>query len=92
MICNLTIFDFQAIVLEGKYWKRKLDTVTTEYKRWRMYFKHKNEKERRENKVSVSVKVNLKTLFFHDSVLMESLRLVSTNCYCSIALLLTIVF
>ncbi|KAL5016828.1 hypothetical protein ScPMuIL_006417 [Solemya velum] len=29
----------EAIVLEGKYWKRKLDTVTAEYKRWRRYFK-----------------------------------------------------
>ncbi|KAJ8312491.1 hypothetical protein KUTeg_009864 [Tegillarca granosa] len=29
----------EAIVLEGKYWKRRLDTVTAEYKRWRKYFK-----------------------------------------------------
>ena len=31
----------EAIVLEGKYWKRRLDTVTSEYKRWRKYFKSK---------------------------------------------------
>ncbi|VDH95438.1 MAX-like protein X [Mytilus galloprovincialis] len=30
-----------AIVLEGKYWKRRLDTVTHEYKRWRKFFKSK---------------------------------------------------
>ncbi|XP_014245139.1 MLX-interacting protein isoform X2 [Cimex lectularius] len=27
----------EAIVLEGKYWKRKLNAVTAEYKKWRMY-------------------------------------------------------
>lgn len=26
-------------MLEGKYWKRQLDTVTAEYKKWRRYFK-----------------------------------------------------
>lgn len=31
----------EAIVLEGKYWKRRLDTVTHEYKRWRKFFKSK---------------------------------------------------
>nr|KAG5694292.1 hypothetical protein BaRGS_032010 [Batillaria attramentaria] len=29
----------EAVVLEGKYWKRRLDTVTKEYKRWRRYFR-----------------------------------------------------
>ncbi|BFZ18664.1 hypothetical protein BsWGS_21703 [Bradybaena similaris] len=29
----------EAVVLEGKYWKRQLDTVTAEYKKWRRYFK-----------------------------------------------------
>lgn len=28
----------EAIVLEGKYWKRKVSNVTAEYKKWRMYF------------------------------------------------------
>lgn len=27
----------EAIVLEGKYWKRKLNAVTAEYKKWRMF-------------------------------------------------------
>jgi len=31
----------QAVVLEGKYWKRKLATVTAEYKKWRMFYKNK---------------------------------------------------
>ncbi|VEN55280.1 unnamed protein product, partial [Callosobruchus maculatus] len=30
----------EAVVLEGKYWKRKLAAVTAEYKRWRMF--HRN--------------------------------------------------
>lgn len=29
----------EAIVLEGKYWKRRLDTVTKEYKSWRKFSK-----------------------------------------------------
>ena len=32
---------FQAVVLEGKYWKRRLESVTAEYKRWRTFFKEK---------------------------------------------------
>nr|XP_053634728.1 carbohydrate-responsive element-binding protein-like [Cherax quadricarinatus] len=31
----------EAIVLEGKYWKRQLDAVTAEYKKWRIYHKNK---------------------------------------------------
>ena len=27
----------QAVVLEGKYWKRKLNAVTAEYKKWRLF-------------------------------------------------------
>jgi hypothetical protein len=26
------------VVLEGKYWKRKLHAVTAEYKKWRQFF------------------------------------------------------
>ncbi|XP_077995978.1 MLX-interacting protein-like [Glandiceps talaboti] len=35
----------QAVVLEGKYWKRTLDTVVLEYKRWRSFFKEKNSRD-----------------------------------------------
>jgi hypothetical protein len=31
----------EAVVLEGKYWKRRLATVTAEYKKWRIFFKNK---------------------------------------------------
>jgi MAX-like protein X len=31
----------QAVVLEGKYWKRKLAAVTAEYKKWRMFYSNK---------------------------------------------------
>ena len=27
----------EAVILEGKYWKRRLATVTAEYKKWRLY-------------------------------------------------------
>ena len=27
----------QAVVLEGKYWKRKPEAVATEYRKWRFY-------------------------------------------------------
>lgn len=32
----------EAVVLEGKYWKRKLAAVTAEYKKWRMFYRNKN--------------------------------------------------
>lgn len=38
-LCN-QLFDAQAVVLEGKYWKRRLATVTAEYKKWRIFFKN----------------------------------------------------
>lgn len=31
----------QAVVLEGKYWKRRLETVCAEYKKWRLFYKDK---------------------------------------------------
>lgn len=32
-------FDFQAIVLEGSYWKRRIEVVIKEYHKWRIYYK-----------------------------------------------------
>ncbi|KRT83720.1 hypothetical protein AMK59_3237, partial [Oryctes borbonicus] len=32
----------EAIVMEGKYWKRKLEAVTAEYKKWRMFYKNQS--------------------------------------------------
>lgn len=32
----------EAIVMEGKYWKRNYGNITAEYKKWRMYFCNKN--------------------------------------------------
>ncbi|CAH1231129.1 MLXIP [Branchiostoma lanceolatum] len=31
----------QAVVLEGKYWKRRMETVVKEYMKWRVYYKKK---------------------------------------------------
>ena len=28
--------------MEGKYWKRKLSAVATEYRKWRLHYKEKN--------------------------------------------------
>ena len=33
----------QIFFSEGKYWKRKLATVTAEYKRWRIFYKQQHE-------------------------------------------------
>jgi len=32
----------QAVVLEGKYWKRKESAVATEYRKWRLLYHKKN--------------------------------------------------
>lgn len=29
----------QAIVLEGSYWKRRIEVVIKEYHKWRIYYK-----------------------------------------------------
>lgn len=39
MCISYFFLHIQAIVLEGKYWKRRLDTVTKEYKSWRKFTK-----------------------------------------------------
>ena len=41
MSCIDIYFQLQAVVLEGKYWKRKVDAVASEYRKWRFY-KEKN--------------------------------------------------
>ena len=30
----------EAILLEGKYWKRRADVVKAEYNKWRLYYQH----------------------------------------------------
>lgn len=37
----------QAVVLEGNYWKRRIEVVMREYHKWRIYYK---------KRVSVSVR------------------------------------
>lgn len=32
----------EAVVLEGKYWKRRLESVKAEYQKWRLYYKEKS--------------------------------------------------
>jgi len=31
----------QAVVLEGKYWKRNMVCLVAEYQKWRLFFKEK---------------------------------------------------
>ena len=38
-----------STLLEGKYWKRKLKTVTKEYMKWRLFYKKRGEEEGAEN-------------------------------------------
>lgn len=33
------IFGLQAVVLEGNYWKRRIEVVMKEYNKWRIYYK-----------------------------------------------------
>jgi MAX-like protein X len=35
----------ETVILEGKYWKRKLTTVTAEYSKWRMYHRKRGRPE-----------------------------------------------
>ncbi len=35
----------EAVILEGKYWKRRLTTVTAEYQKWRMYHRKRGRPE-----------------------------------------------
>jgi len=48
----------EAVLLEGKYWKRGTGTVTAEYNKWRKYHKEKHS-----SSVSVSFFQNLISLF-----------------------------
>lgn len=32
---------FKAVVMEGKYWKRKLSNVAAEYKKWRLFYRNR---------------------------------------------------
>lgn len=36
--CLLSLFP-QAIVLEGSYWKQRIEVVIKEYHKWRIYYK-----------------------------------------------------
>ena len=46
------VLNYQAIVLEGSYWKRRIEVVIKEYHKWRIYHKkrvsrHKSSHEER---------------------------------------------
>ena len=32
----------QSVVLEGQYWKRRVEAVAREYRKWRIYHRDKN--------------------------------------------------
>ncbi|KAJ7399334.1 MLX interacting protein like protein [Pitangus sulphuratus] len=42
----------EAVVLEGKYWKRRIEVVMREYHKWRIYYKKRLRKSTREGEIS----------------------------------------
>ncbi|NXB81737.1 MLXPL protein, partial [Donacobius atricapilla] len=42
----------QAVVLEGNYWKRRIEVVMREYHKWRIYYKKRLRKFTREGEIS----------------------------------------
>ncbi|NXG90617.1 MLXPL protein, partial [Stercorarius parasiticus] len=42
----------QAVVLEGNYWKRRIEVVMREYHKWRIYYKKRLRKSTREGELS----------------------------------------
>ncbi|NXA98517.1 MLXPL protein, partial [Melanocharis versteri] len=42
----------QAVVLEGNYWKRRIEVVMREYHKWRIYYKKRLRKSTREGEIS----------------------------------------
>ncbi|NWV20341.1 MLXPL protein, partial [Origma solitaria] len=42
----------QAVVLEGNYWKRRIEVVMREYHKWRIYYKKRLRKSIREGEIS----------------------------------------
>ncbi len=49
---------FQAVVLEGKYWKRRLESVTSEYKKWRLFFRDRFLQIPKKEEKTVEVEIN----------------------------------
>ncbi|XP_045471854.1 MLX-interacting protein isoform X2 [Harmonia axyridis] len=49
----------EAIVLEGKYWKRKLHAVTAEYKKWRMFHRHHSSSHQKDSQDTIMNEVGL---------------------------------
>lgn len=43
LFCDLCDFVWpQSVVLEGQYWKRRVEAVAREYRKWRIYHRDKN--------------------------------------------------
>ncbi|RMC10935.1 hypothetical protein DUI87_12648 [Hirundo rustica rustica] len=42
----------EAVVLEGNYWKRRIEVVMREYHKWRIYYKKRLRKSTREEEIS----------------------------------------
>ena len=40
-VCTCVSVCLQAVVLEGKYHKRKVEAVAREYRKWRMFHREK---------------------------------------------------
>lgn len=60
----------QAVVLEGKYWKRRLESVTLEYKKWRVFYKEKGSrlvsKLTEKDRLEVSVRCKIYEIYYSE--------------------------
>ncbi|NWX90681.1 MLXPL protein, partial [Nothoprocta pentlandii] len=51
-VTPLSPYFHQAVVLEGNYWKRRIEVVMREYHKWRIYYKKRLRKSSREGELS----------------------------------------
>ncbi|CAJ0928360.1 unnamed protein product [Ranitomeya imitator] len=49
----------EAVVLEGNYWKRRIEVVMKEYNKWRIYYKKRLRKLHQDGKLSEGQKVGI---------------------------------
>jgi hypothetical protein len=57
----------QAVVLEGKYWKRRLGAIVEEYKKWRKFFRPVRDPLLTEDDMMSSVMSSLSTASWKDN-------------------------
>ena len=62
----------EAVVLEGKYWKRKQSIVSAEYRRWRVYYRDKANGVSPQNALAAPVwSISSKWLLFSTHIIIK---------------------